>query len=553
MNTTDLTTQRLDHLGIVAGICRQIDLARRIDITIGQQQRKVNVGQAVQAMVVNALGFVSHPLYLTLEFFTNKSVGLLVGEGIEPEDLNDDCMGRALDAVFEYGITELFASISSHALRVFGIEVSYAHLDSTSISLQGEYAVEALDEGDEPKPIRITYGYSKDHRPDLKQAVLGIISANSSSLPVWLSALDGNRSDSKSFPDLVGAYLEQFTEDEQMPYLVADSAIYNKGNLGTLSEKVKWVSRVPGTVGTVRHLYEHIDRGEMHVVDEDTSYVEVCSDYGGVKQRWVVVFHQPTGDLESHSMQRRLDKEKHVLSEAEGKAADKALKRLMRRDYECEEAVNKAVRHLEKSWGYHKASIRVYPVYRYDRPGRPPANATPRQLWRFEGEVMEDQARIARTRASHGKYVIATNRLDDARLPALRMLSLYKEQTVSVERGFRFLKDPMFFAHSLFLKKPSRIMALLMIMGLSLLVYSLAELQVRQNLDERDETIPDQRGKPTKRPTMRRIFQMFEGVDVLNLEQGGVRQHLILNLTELHEQILRLFSPHVRKICNLTI
>ena len=156
-----------------------------------------------------------------------------------------------------------------------------------------------------------------------------------------------------------------------------------------------------------------------------------------------------------------------------------------------------------------------------------------------------------RLKAAHSKYVIATNELDETKLTALQMLSFYKEQSVSVERGFRFLKDPMFFAHSLFLKKPSRIMALLMIMGLSLLVYYLAELHVRQQLADLNETIPDQQGKPTKRPTIRRNFQMFEGIDVLHLAQGEVRGRLILNLTELHEQILKLFSPHIRKIYDL--
>lgn len=542
MNTTGLTTQRLDHLGIVAGICNQIDLIRRIDEKMGQQQRKVSIGQAVQAMVVNALGFVSRPLYLTPEFFRNKPLELLVGEGIEPDDLNDDCLGRALDALFEHGITELFAHISSHALRMFGIEVSYAHLDSTSISLQGEYLVEESDEDDGVmQPIEVTYGYSKDHRPDLKQAVLGMICANSSSLPVWLSALDGNCSDSKSFPDLVEAYLKQFTQEQKMPYLVADSVIYNQGNLATLSEKVRWLTRVPGTLGAVRYLYEHIDSSDMFSVDEETSYVELCSDHGGVKQRWIRVAHQPTRDRESHSLERRLQKEREV--------AEKELMRLI--EYDCEDAVRKAVAQLEKSLSYHIARIQPHPVTRYDRPGRPAADAIPRKVWRFEGELVEDEAKTVRLRAAHGKYVIATNELDETKLTALQMLSIYKEQTVSVERGFRFLKDPMFFAHSLFLKKPSRIMALLMIMGLSLLVYSLAELHVRQQLADRNEPIPDQRGKPTKRPTMRRIFQMFEGIDVLHLAQGEVRGRLILNLTELHEQILSLFSPHVRKIYDL--
>ncbi len=224
---------------------------------------------------------------------------------------------------------------------------------------------------------------------------------------------------------------------------------------------------------------------------------------------------------------------------------------LQKCDYDCEDAVRKAVAQLEKSWSYHIARIQLNPVTRYDRPVRPAADATPRKAWRFEGELVEDEAKTVRLKAAHSKYVIATNELDETKLTALQMLSFYKEQSVSVERGFRFLKDPMFFAHSLFLKKPSRIMALLMIMGLSLLVYYLAELHVRQQLADLNETIPDQQGKPTKRPTIRRNFQMFEGIDVLHLAQGEVRGRLILNLTELHEQILKLFSPHIRKIYDL--
>ena len=94
-------------------------------------------------------------------------------------------------------------------------------------------------------------------------------------------------------------------------------------------------------------------------------------------------------------------------------------------------------------------------------------------------------------------------------------------------------------------------MALLMVMGLSLLIYALAEHQLRQQLAERGETLPVQTGKPTPTPTARRVFQMLEGIDVLYLEQAGVRHRLILNLTDLRRRILTLFSPHVRKIYDL--
>jgi transposase len=547
MESSGLYSQRLDHLGIVAGICNQIGLIEQIEQQVGPNKRKVSVGQAVQAMVINGLGFVSRPLYLSPEFFENKPVDLLVGEGIEAADLSDDCLGRALDALFESGVTEVFAGVSARALQTFGIKIRSIHLDNTSFGLHGEYAVEERDpddgEADEPIPIEITHGYSRDHRPDLKQAVLSMICANSANLPTWIEALSGNTADTRSFPDTIRAYLAQFGADAETPLLVADAALYTEATLKAMPDGTHWLTRVPGTLKAVKLLYHEIDAEDMQVASEDTRYTEVGSYYAGVKQRWLLVLHEPSRQRQAATLQKRIDKERQT--------AQKALQRLMNKDYGCEDAVCKAVDALKKKWHYHDATFTIRTETRYRQPGRPTEHAPSDTVWCFDAELVEDDARIEAVRRTHGKYVIATNDLDDTRLSAQEMLTIYKSQSSSVERGFRFLKDPMFFADSLFLKKPSRIMALLMVMGLSLLVYALAEHQIRQELAERDETLPDQTGKPTQRPTARRVFQMMEGVDVLIIEQGDTQQWLILNLTDLRKQIVRLFGPHVRKLYNL--
>src|SRR5947209_5166056 len=93
MDTTTFTTQRLDHLGMAAGICRHIQLIEQIDAPVGPSGRKVSVGEAVQAMGLKALGFASRALYLTPEFFANTPVGLLIREGLEAADLHDDSLG----------------------------------------------------------------------------------------------------------------------------------------------------------------------------------------------------------------------------------------------------------------------------------------------------------------------------------------------------------------------------------------------------------------------------------------------------------------------------
>ena len=100
------------------------------------------------------------------------------------------------------------------------------------------------------------------------------------------------------------------------------------------------------------------------------------------------------------------------------------------------------------------------------------------------------------------------------------LIGTYKDQG-GVERGFRFLKDPLFLASSVFVKKPERIMALSFIMVLCLLVYRLAEFRLRSRLEETQQTIPDQVHKPTARPTMRLVFQCFEGIELLHVQTAG--------------------------------
>jgi len=163
------------------------------------------------------------------------------------------------------------------------------------------------------------------------------------------------------------------------------------------------------------------------------------------------------------------------------------------------------------------------------------------------GEVMDKEEAIAEALKSKGKFILGSNELDEERLPAEMILTAYKGQAASVERGFRFLKDPMFFASNLFLEKPERIMALLMVMGISLLVYALAERSLRTELAQRDESIPNQVGKPTQRPTIRRIFQVFQGIDVLLIQHPLGIQRQVLNLKPIHLRVLDLLGPEVKK------
>src|SRR5438876_8041724 len=103
MTTTDMyLNERLDHLGIVAGVCQEIGLAAWLDAQDPGNRQQVSVGTATVAMILNGLGFSNRQLYLVPQYFANKPVEHLLGAGIKAEMLNDDCLGRTLDWLYAH-------------------------------------------------------------------------------------------------------------------------------------------------------------------------------------------------------------------------------------------------------------------------------------------------------------------------------------------------------------------------------------------------------------------------------------------------------------------
>jgi len=535
MEEVSYQTQELDHLGIVAGVCNEIGLVKHLDSIMEHDGRKVTIGEAVQAMVLNALGFVSRPLYLTPEFFDNKPVEILIRPGLKADDLNEDSLGRALDALYAKGVTEVFAKVAFHALSVYGIEHDFYHLDSTSFSFHGTYERESTDEA-----IEITRGYSRDHRPDLKQAVLSIICSHKSSIPLWLEVHSGNEVDKTLFPKIIDAYVEQLEEGVK-PCFIADSALYVEEHLQPLSEKVIWVTRVPMTIKEAKLLVNETDAESMEISEQEGYRLhEASSCYGNVEQRWLVVYSAAAYKRERATLQKRIDRE---LEEAQ-----KAVWHLRNQEFSSKEDAEKVGRDLEKIWSYHSFDMNLEPIYRYGTRGRPKAGSKPTKvLWKAVGEPVKESSKVEAVEKTLGKFILATNQLDSEQMPLQKILDTYKSQTVSVERGFRFLKDPMFFADGFFLKKQERIMALLMVMGLSLLVYSLAERKLRLELARKNDSIPNQVGKPTKTPTMRRIFQLFQGIHVLLITEQGKTRQMVVNLKVIHRMVISLLGHEVEK------
>lgn len=524
-----IEVQDIDHLGIVAGIVDEIGLVEEIDRLLGvHPQERVSCGQAVKAMILNGLGFVSAPLYLFEEFFLGKATEHLIGAGIEPEHLNDDRLGRVLDKLFEADLTEIFVIVAMRAASRFEVSPKSVHLDATSLHVHGQYAE---DEG-ELAAIHLTHGYSRDHRPDLKQFVVDLMSTGDGGVPLFFRVADGNEADQRTFAELIRTFKAQLDLEA---LFVADSALYDAEHLPALS-RLRWLCRVPATLKEAKRLLaETPERAFAQSTLQRYRIAEAKSDYGGVSQRWLVVKSEARSEAENKQLEKRLERA--------DQEAGKELTRLGRKTFNCAADARKTAESFAKGLKHHRlTNLKIVVLSNYSKPGRPAKGAKPQLSYRIEATLERDERAISETRRRAGRFILATNVLDHEEISADELLEEYKDQH-SVERGFRFLKDPLFFTSSVFVKSSRRVAALAMVMGLCLLVYALGERTLRQTLEEARAKIRHQTGKPTDRPTLRWVFQLFQAVHLLSVD--GTKQ--ISNLTEERERILGFLVPSCRR------
>ncbi len=525
-------SQMLDHLGLVAAMFDELGIGDVIDRNIDQdaRRRQVSVGQAVKAMVLNGLGFVNQQLYLVPSFFDNKPLDRLIGPEVEAAHLNDDVLGRALDALYDVDVTPLYTLIATEACARLGLASPYVHLDTTSFHVDGRYN---SAETPEETVIHITQGYSRDHRPDLNQVMLALIVEHQAGIPRWMKPLSGNSSDPVEFGRVVDEHIAQLCRADLPRYLVADSALYSAENLHKLDQgTLKWITRVPATLKEVQAHLAHPELEAMTSLPEGYRVREVSSRFGGVEQRWFLIYSA----ARHKRLQATVAKQLARHSEQERKA----FKKLCAKTFACEPDARQALEQFKATVTLSRVegeAIRA--ISHYSGRGRPHKGQPPERVaFVIEGALASSLAARQALVEQKSCFVLATNELDAQALDVQEVLSAYKAQSVP-ERGFRFLKSPEFLASSLFLKKPERIMALLMVMTVCLLVYTALEYRLRQALREHDETFPDQKGRPTQRPTARWVFHAFVGIHVLH---GATDKPLILNLQEHHLRLLKVMG-----------
>ena len=534
MSLIEGTNVTVGPLGIVAGMFDKLGIGEYINQVIPKtRHHNVSHGTAVKALTLNGLGFTERRLYVMPEFFEDIAVERLLGEGIKPEHLNEYLFGEALDAIAAYGPTRLFTGIVTNMMKKMPLGTLRLHHDTTSISVTGEY-----DSDFHTRMIRIVRGHSKDLRNDLKQFVISLVTTQHG-IPVFMEPLSGNASDKKSLLQSIQAVRANLITDDII-YHMADSAFYTNHNISTLGQYCFWISHVPETIKEAKILCKQ-DVNWTPSNDTRYTYFAHASSYGNIDQTWIMF----------HSIEQQKNREEKFAEKVKShhKKDRTSLKKMHVKGFACEaDARTITQRWLEKHPRYviqdlviTKGKQKILP-----KRGRPSPDEPVEIVYKVSCKLEINSEFVAREKELLGRFILASN---DTHINPEVMLEYYKEQ-MTVERGFRFIKDQSFHVSEVYLKNESRIAALSMLMVLCLLVYSVAEWQFRQILKEQNAFVRNQKNRPTNKPTMKRVFFFFRRVRQIHEIIDGKTVCTLLNFGVESQDIVNLLGAPFNKYYN---
>jgi len=539
------------HLPIVRAYGKKIGLVDLVNKLVPSEM-DVEPGYFFLGMILDTLSGRS-PLYRLESFFEDQDTELLLGNPVKAKSFNDENIARFLDKVYEVGTIKIFTEIAQRAVSIFGVNCQHVHFDTTSRSVFGDYDVYGKD-----APFEITYGYSKDHRPDLKQFLISMLCVDGT-VPLFGKTEDGNASDKKVNNAIltdISQYMAKHGLEPNAYIYIADSALVTEDNLKAIGDDILCISRLPATYKECgRVIEEAVARREWEDVGilavtkptnkrpaasykASESYVTL---YGN-RYRAVVVHSSAHDKRRQKRIDRALNKERKTL-EAHGNKERK-------REYYCradaEAAAQRLVTMQSKYYTVH-AHVEERPQYGRGRPRNDGFQVVTKMHYGICAHIIDNDDAISTFREEAGCFVLITNVIpeahaDSGNYDARAVLNAYKEQH-GIEQDFGFLKDPAI-VNSIFLKKPERIEVLGLILLTSLLIWRLMEKTMRRHVADSGEKLSGWDRKPTDRPTSFMMTTKFTGIIVMKI---GNERRLGKPFTAIQEEFLKALrvSPEV--------
>jgi transposase len=528
------------HLPIIKAYADQLGLVSLINHYVPTEM-EVDAGTVVLALVLDTLSGRS-PLYRLEEFFAQQDTELLLGKTVPPQALNDDTAGRVLDRLYDFGTMRLFTACAVRAATRFGLERRYVHFDTTSRNVWGAYQYAETQD----LPFQVTYGYSKDKRPDLKQFVLSTLCVDRA-VPIWGKLEDGNASDKTLNTTLLSELARLLADYGVQPgaYIyIADSALVTEDNLTALRDTF-FITRLPATYSECgRLIAETVARNqweEVGVLAQTQPTKHRPGTCYKVAEGSVTLYGQTYRAVVVHASSQDQRRQQHLEREIQASYAtlEATAREAARQEYFCHadaEAAAAQLRALQSAYHGVTVDVEEHPTH---GPGRPSAKQ-PRVVkalrYGLHVTLHERSEVIARKRQEAGCFVLLTNvpTVGEMAHRARAVLQTYKEQH-GIEQNYGFLKDPLI-VNSLFLKKPERIEALGLVLLLALLLWRLVERTLRGHVETTETPLPGWDKKATQKPTAFMMMTKFAAVTVIKV---GLQRQLAHPLSTVQQQYLR--------------
>ena len=509
------------HLPIIKAYADQLGLVGLINHYVPTEMA-LDAGTVVLGLVLDTLSGRS-PLYRLEEFFAHQDTELLLGKAVPPQAFTDDTVGRVLDRLYDFGTMRLFTTCAVRASMRFGMERRYVHFDTTSRSVWGDYEFPETQD----VPFRMTYGYSKDKRPDLKQFVLSTLCVERA-VPIWGKLEDGNASDKTLNTALLSEMAQLLARHGVAPgaYIyIADAALVTADNLAALGDTL-FITRLPATYSecgrVITEAVAHNHWEEVGVLAQTPPTKHRPGTFYRVAEGEVTLYGKAYRAVVVHSSSQDQRRQKHLARELQASYAtlEATVREATQQEYFCHADAEAAAAKLRaQQSAYHEVEVRVeeHPTYGPGRPSQKQPRVIKALRYGLQVTLRERADVIARKTQETGCFVLLTN-VSTAGEMAHRagdVLRAYKEQH-GIEQNFSFLKDPVI-VNSLFLKKPERIEALGLVLLLALLLWRLVERTLRVHVETTETPLTGWDKKATQKPTAFMMMTKFAAVMVIKV------------------------------------
>jgi transposase len=548
-----LNSYRIGALPILNRLLQRMRLEEFLRSYLPRADRRCRIAPAcgVTLLLKNVL-LAREPLYGIGEWAARYAPEPLGLAETQLPSLNDDRLGRCLDRLFQCDVSSLVLALATHVVQEFQVELDELHNDSTSITFHGAYA-DAQQEQPRGQRTRlaITWGYNKDHRPDLKQLLFILTVARDGAVPVYFQVANGNVTDDQTHR-ATWDLLCRLTGRRDFLY-VADCKLATTENMAYIHQRQgRFLTVLPRTRAEDRAFRDMLSSGQV----QWRSIHEKRHDDGEIGDQYSVsepatlsaegyrlVWYHSTRKADDDARARHQQVERAVSELAELRQKLSSPRTRYRHEAKVAEAVQGILqaRGVEP-WIVTKITAHTEEKYHQDHRGRPSAQTryVKETSTRFQLEYHIDTVRLAAETCSDGVFPLITN---DGSLSELELLLAYKGQP-SLEKRFSHLKTD-FEVAPVYLKETSRIQALLCVYFLALLTEALLERELRRAMEHQAiASLPlYPEGRPCRWPTARRLIDLFDEVQRHTL-QVGRRPPVVFTteLSRLQRRLLRLLG-----------